>query len=144
MEKELNKLLSVERPKVLEAIEEALSHGDLKENAEYHSAKEKLAHISSRIDYIKGAMASSTIIDPSKVKVKHVAFSATVTLFNLSTDKSVTYQIVGSDEANAGDNKISINSPVARAIIGKKEGEEVTVRISTGSTKYEIEKIEYI
>ena len=144
LEEELNKLLSMEQPKVLQAIEEALSHGDLKENAEYHSAKEKLAHISARIDYVKSTIASSTVIEPSTIKVEHVAFGATVTLIHLDLNKSVTYQIVGPDEANAENNKISINSPVARAIIGKKEGIEVTVKTGTKTIQYEIDKIEYI
>lgn len=143
LEDELKQLLSVERPAVIQAIEVARAHGDLRENAEYHAAKERQGFISARIDYIKGVLASSTVIDPSTLNVAHIAFGATVTIVDVDKGDEVTYQIVGVDEADIAKRKISISSPLARALVGKKEGDEVVVRTPKGNTTYEIAQISY-
>ena len=144
LEKELKQLVSVERPIILEAIDEARALGDLKENAEYHAAKERQAFISARMTYIKGVMASSEVIEPTSINVEHIAFGATVTLLDLEKDKSVTYQIVGIDESDIKGGKISIASPIARALVGKGNGDEISVRTPKGNVEYEIEAIKYV
>lgn len=144
LEDELKQLLSVERPANIQAIETARAHGDLRENAEYHAAKERQGFITARIDYIKAAIASSTVIDPSTLNVSHVAFGATVTLVDGDSGEEVTYQIVGIDEADIAKRKISISSPVARALVGKKTGDEVVVRTPKGSTTFEVTQIAYV
>ena len=143
LEEELKQLLSVERPAVLQAIEVARAHGDLRENAEYHAAKERQSFISGRIDYIKGVLASSTVIDPSTIKVGHIAFGATVELLDQEKDEQVRYQIVGIDESDIAKKKISIASPLARALVGKKEGDEVVVKTPKGTTTYEVSSVAY-
>ena len=144
LEDELKQLLSVERPAIIQAIEVARAHGDLRENAEYHSAKERQGFISARIDYIKGVLASSTVIDPTSLNVGHIAFGATVSLVDGDSGEEVTYQIVGVDEADIAKRKISIGSPGARALVGKKTGDEVVVRTPKGSTTYEVTQIAYL
>jgi transcription elongation factor GreA len=144
LEDELKQLLSVDRPAVLQAIEVARGHGDLRENAEYHAAKERQAFMSGRIDYIKGVLASSTVIDPKAIKVSHIAFGATLTLIDQDKDEEVRYQIVGIDESDIAKRKISIASPLARALVGKKEGDEVVVKTPKGTTTYEVCSIEYL
>ena len=142
---ELNELKTVQRPKISLAIAEAREHGDLKENAEYHSAREQQSFCEGRITEIEAKLSESEIIDISKIEpTGKVIFGTTVTLFNLDTDESVIYQIVGEDEADVASGKISVVSPIARAIMGKPDGEEVVVKVPAGEVQYEIEKIEHI
>ena len=142
---ELNELKTVQRPKISKAIAEAREHGDLKENAEYHAAREQQSFCEGRISEIEAKLSESEIIDISKIEpTGKVIFGTTVTLFNLDTDESVSYQIVGEDEADVASGKISVVSPIARAIMGKPVGEEVVVKVPAGEVQYEIEKIEHI
>ena len=142
---ELNELKTVQRPKISLAIAEAREHGDLKENAEYHAAREQQSFCEGRITEIEAKLSESEIIDISKIEpTGKVIFGTTVTLFNLDTDESVIYQIVGEDEADVASGKISVVSPIARAIMGKPVGEEVVVKVPAGEVQYEIEKIEHI
>ena len=142
---ELNELKTVQRPKISLAIAEAREHGDLKENAEYHAAREQQSFCEGRITEIEAKLSESEIIDISKIEpTGKVIFGTTVTLFNLDTDESVSYQIVGEDEADVASGKISVVSPIARAIMGKPDGEEVVVKVPAGEVQYEIEKIEHI
>ena len=142
---ELNELKTVQRPKISLAIAEAREHGDLKENAEYHAAREQQSFCEGRITEIEAKLSESEIIDISKIEpTGKVIFGTTVTLFNLDTDESVSYQIVGEDEADVAAGKISVVSPIARAIMGKPDGEEVVVKVPAGEVQYEIEKIEHI
>ena len=143
LENELKRLLSVERPAVIQAIEEARAHGDLKENAEYAAAKEKQSFIQGRIQHINHVVAGAQVIDPTTLKVAHVVFGATVKLTDPDSGNEVTYKIVGMDEADIAKNKISIGSPIARALIGKKKGDEVKVTTPKGSSTFEICGIEY-
>ena len=142
---ELNELKTVQRPKISLAIAEAREHGDLKENAEYHAAREQQSFCEGRITEIEAKLSESEIIDISKIEPNgKVIFGTTVTLFNLDTDESVSYQIVGEDEADVAAGKISVVSPIARAIMGKPGGEEVVVKVPAGEVQYEIERIEHI
>ena len=142
---ELNELKTVQRQKISLAIAEAREHGDLKENAEYHAAREQQSFCEGRITEIEAKLSESEIIDISKIEPNgKVIFGTTVTLFNLDTDEYVTYQIVGEDEADVAAGKISVVSPIARAIMGKPDGEEVVVKVPAGEVQYEIEKIEHI
>lgn len=142
---ELNELKSVTRPKITAAIAEAREHGDLKENAEYHAAREQQSFCEGRIKEIEGKLADAEIIDVSKIEPSgRVIFGTTVTLYNLETEESVTYQIVGEDEADVAAGKISVVSPIARAIMGKHEGDEVVVKAPAGDLEFEIESVAYI
>jgi transcription elongation factor GreA len=138
LEEELKQLLTVERPSVIQAIEEARAHGDLKENAEYAAAKERQSFIEGRIQHINGVVSGAQVIDPKTLNYSHVVFGSTVSLLDVDDDVEVTYKIVGMDEADISKNKISIGSPIARALIGKKKGDEVKVSTPKGSTTYEI------
>ena len=142
---ELNDLKSVQRPKITVAIAEAREHGDLKENAEYHAAREQQSFCEGRITEIETKLAESEVIDVGKIQpTGKVIFGTTVTLFNLDSEDSIRYQIVGEDEADVPAGKISVISPIARAIMGKREGEEVVVIVPAGELNYEVEKIEHI
>ena len=142
---ELNDLKSVQRPKITVAIAEAREHGDLKENAEYHAAREQQSFCEGRITEIETKLAESEVIDIGKIEpMGKVIFGTTVTLCNLDSEDSVRYQIVGEDEADVPAGKISVISPIARAIMGKREGEEVVVIVPAGELNYEVEKIEHI
>jgi len=142
---ELNELKSVTRPKITAAIAEAREHGDLKENAEYHAAREQQSFCEGRIKEIEGKLADAEIIDVSKIEPSgRVIFGTTVTLYNLETEESVTYQIVGEDEADVPAGKISVVSPIARAIMGKHEGDEVVVKAPAGDLEFEIESVVHI
>ena len=142
---ELNDLKSVQRPKITVAIAEAREHGDLKENAEYHAAREQQSFCEGRITEIEAKLAESEVIDIGKIEpMGKVIFGTTVTLYNLDSEGSVRYQIVGEDEADVPAGKISVISPIARAIMGKREGEEVVVSVPAGELNYEVEKIEHI
>ena len=142
---ELNELKTVQRPKISRAIAEAREHGDLKENAEYHAAREQQSFCEGRITEIETKLSESEIIDISKIDpVGKVLFGTTVTLYSFEKEESVNYQIVGEDEADVSAGKISVISPIARAVMGKPEGEEVVVKVPAGEVQYEIEKIEHI
>lgn len=142
LEVELKQLKSVERPAIITAIAEAREHGDLSENAEYHSAKEKQSFIEGRIKELEGAISLADVIDPSKMSGA-VKFGATVTLVDEDTDVEKTYQIVGEYEANIEGGLLNIKSPIARALIGKEEGDRVEVRTPGGNKSYEVLKIIY-
>ena len=142
---ELNELKSVTRPKITAAIAEAREHGDLKENAEYHAAREQQSFCEGRITEIEGKLADAEVIDVTKIESSgRVIFGTTVTLYNLETEESVTYQIVGEDESDVAAGKISVVSPIARAIMGKHEGDEVVVKAPAGDLEYEIESVVHI
>lgn len=145
LREELNELKGVTRPKITAAIAEAREHGDLKENAEYHAAREQQSFCEGRIKEIEGKLADSQVIDVTKIEpTGKVIFGTTVTLFNLDTEKSVTYQIVGEDEADVPAGKISVGSPIARALMGKMEGDEIVVNAPAGDIEYEIESVKHI
>ncbi len=142
---ELQRLKTVERPRVIQAIAEARAHGDLSENAEYHAAKEQQSFIEGRIVDIESKLGNAQIIDPLRVNANgRVVFGATLDLMEVDTQKEVTYQIVGDDEADIGAGKISISSPIARALIGKEAGEEVEVQVPGGARHYEILDVRYV
>nr|WP_300312245.1 transcription elongation factor GreA [Halomonas sp.] len=142
---ELEQLKSVERPQVIAAIAEAREHGDLKENAEYHAAREQQGFIEGRIQEIEGKLSNAQVIDVTKLpKTGKVIFGVTVELLNLDTDEEVTYRIVGEDEADIKQSRISVTSPIARALIGKEEGEVVVVRTPGGEVEYEISGVEHL
>lgn len=142
---ELNQLKTVQRPKITQAIAEARAHGDLKENAEYHAAREQQSFCEGRIKEIEGKLADSEIIDVKNIPATgKVIFGTTVTLYNIDTEQSVIYQIVGEDEADVKHGKISVGSPIARAMMGKEEGDEITVNAPGGDVSYEIEKVEHL
>ncbi len=143
LETELKHLKSVERPAIIKAIAEAREHGDLSENAEYHSAKEKQSFIEGRIKELEGAISLADVIDPTKMKGA-IKFGATVTLVDEDTDEEKTYQIVGEYEANIEAGLLNIKSPIARALIGKEEGDSVEVRTPGGDKSYEVLKIAFI
>jgi transcription elongation factor GreA len=145
LREELTRLKSVERPRIIEAIAEARGHGDLKENAEYHAAKEQQSFLEGRIVEIEGKLAHAQIIDVTKLAQSgRVVFGTTVVLLNLSTDEEVTYKIVGDDESDLKQRMISVNSPIARAVIGKEEGDSVTVQTPGGEVEYEISEVKYL
>jgi transcription elongation factor GreA len=145
LREELNHLKTVVRPRVIADIATAREHGDLKENAEYHAAREEQGFAEGRIKEIEGKLSESQVIDiKALVASSKVIFGTTVTLFNVDTEDTVTYKIVGDDESDVKVKKISYASPIAKAIIGKEEGDEVVVKIPSGEATYEIEKVEYI
>ncbi len=142
---ELENLKNVQRPKVVEAIAEARSHGDLKENAEYHAAKEQQALIESRVVAINDLIARANVIDVTKIENNgKVIFGSTVKLQDLETDKKITYKLVGQDEANIKKNLIFFKSPIGKAIIGRKKNDMVTVNTPSGEKNFEILEVEYI
>ena len=137
------KVLRAERPKVVDAIEEARAHGDLSENAEYHAAKERQGQIEAQIADLEDRVSRAQIIDPTALSGDRIVFGATVTMLD-EDDKPVRYQIVGQTEADAKRGRISYNSPLGKALIGKKVGEEVEVTVPSGEKFYLVEKIEFI
>lgn len=142
---ELQRLKTVERPRIIQAIAEARAHGDLSENAEYHAAKEQQSFIEGRIAEIEAKLANAQIIDPKTVNAEgRVVFGTTVDLLDEDSGKEVTYQIVGDDEADIAEGKVSISSPIARALIGKESGESVEVRVPDGTRRYEILDVRYL
>ncbi|WP_025731820.1 transcription elongation factor GreA [Carnimonas nigrificans] len=145
LREELKELKTVERPSIIAAIAEAREHGDLKENAEYHSAREQQGFVEARIKEIEGKLSASQVIDvKSMPKTGKVIFGVTVTLENLDTDETVRYRIVGEDEANIKNGLLSVTSPIARALIGKEEGDVVLVRTPGGDVEYEISDVEHL
>ena len=142
---ELEDLKNVQRPKVVEAIAEARSHGDLKENAEYHAAKEQQALIESRVIAINDLIARANVIDVTKIENNgKVIFGSTVKLQDLEANKEITYKLVGQDEANIKNNLIFFKSPIGKALIGKDKGEMVSVDTPSGEKSFEILNVEYI
>ncbi len=145
LRKFLHELKTVERPRITAAIAEARAHGDLSENAEYHAAREQQSFVEGRIQSIESALAEAEIIDLGKIDANgKVVFGATVTVMNLEDENEVTYQVVGEEEADINENLISITSPIARALIGKEEGDVVDVQAPSGNIEYEILKVQYI
>ena len=145
LRRELEDLKSVQRPRVIAAIAEARAHGDLKENAEYHAAREQQSFNEGRIMEIEGKLGNAQVIDVSAIaKTGKVIFGTTIDLINLETDETVTYRIVGEDEADVKQNLISIGSPIARALIGKEEGDVVVVKAPGGDIEYEIDQVHHI
>jgi transcription elongation factor GreA len=140
---ELKQRQSVDRPRIIEQIAEARSHGDLSENAEYHAAKEEQSHNEGRINELEDKLARADIIDISKLSGDTIKFGATVTLVDEDTEKKAVYQIVGDVEADIKKGKISLSSPLARALIGKKKGASVEVNTPGGGKAYEVTKIEW-
>jgi transcription elongation factor GreA len=143
LDEELKRLLTVERPSIIQAIETARAHGDLKENAEYHAAKERQSFVEGRIQHINAVIGGAQVIDTSKLNFSHVVFGATVELEDAETGNEVTYTIVGVDESDIYKNKISIASPLARALISKKAGDEVKLTTPKGTSTYEIRAVQY-
>lgn len=145
LEAELHRLKTKERPEVINAIAEARAQGDLSENAEYDAAREKQGFIEGRIKELESALSNSQIIDPADLDVDgQIVFGATVEIEDLNSGEVLTYQIVGDLEADIKENKISVSSPVARAMIGKSEGDVIEVRAPAGVREYEICKISYV
>ena len=145
LREELERLKKVERPRITQAIAEAREHGDLKENAEYHAAREQQSFAEGRIKELEHKLSHAQIIDVTTIPVTgKVVFGATVTLIDVEDDRTVAYRIVGEDEADAKASLISVNSPIARALVGKAEGDEVTVNAPGGDVIYEIEAVEHL
>jgi len=145
LREELENLKKVERPRIIQAIAEAREHGDLKENAEYHAAREQQSFAEGRIMEIEGKLAGAQVIDVTEIPpTGKVIFGTTVDLVNVETDETVTYRIVGDDEADVKKNLISVSSPIARAMIGKEEGDVVIVRAPGGDVEYEIDQVQHI
>lgn len=143
LEERLKFLKNIERPRIIAAIEEARGHGDLSENAEYDIAKEHQLQLSRQIQEIEHKLSLAQIIDPTSIRSEKIVFGATVTLKAMENDDEVTYSIVGVDEADLKQGKISIESPIARALIGRTEGDEVKVKTPQGFKEYEIVGIDY-
>jgi transcription elongation factor GreA len=143
MEQELKQLKSVERPRIIAAISEARKHGDLSENAEYHAAKEQQGLNEARVAELEDALARADVIDVSKLSGDTVTFGATVEIVDEDTDEEVTYQSVGDNAADVKQGRISISSPIARALIGKSEGDSVEVATPGGGKSYEILKVRF-
>jgi len=145
LRQELERLKKVERPRITQAIAEAREHGDLKENAEYHAAREQQSFNEGRIMEIEGKLANAQVIDVTAIpKTGKVIFGTTVDLVNVESGETVTYRIVGDDEANVKNNLISVSSPIARALIGKEEGEVVVVKAPGGDVEYEIDEVHHV
>lgn len=143
LEKELEQLKKVDRPRIVKDIAVAREHGDLKENAEYHAAREQQGFCEGRIQDIEGKLSNAQVIDISKLDVgDKVIFGVKVTIINVDTDAETTYRIVGDDEADVKQNKISVNSPIARGLIGKEVGDEVLIKTPGGDVEYEIDSVE--
>lgn len=143
IEEELNRLIRIEREAIKISLAEARAHGDLKENAEYHAAKEKQSHLEGRISELQGKVAKAQVIDVSKITNNKIVFGATVTLFDHQKNISFTVQIVGEDEATGSNKKISYNSPLGKTLIGKEMGDEVIVKAPKGEMIYEVEDFTY-
>lgn len=143
LQDELKQLIKEERPKVIEDIAEARSHGDLKENAEYHAAREKQGFVEGRIQRINYILANTEAIDVSNIDSDSIRFGATVTYEDVDSGEETTWQVVGEEETNIQKKKISILSPIAKALMGKEEGDEVLIRTPKGEIEVEIVSVEY-
>ena len=145
LREELDRLKREDRPRIIQAIAEAREHGDLKENAEYHAAREQQSFAEGRIQDIEHKLSHAQVIDVSAIpNTGKVIFGTTVDLINVENDQSVTYRIVGEDESDVKANLISVSSPIARALVGKSEGDEVVVKAPSGDIYYEIERVHHI
>ncbi|RMD60504.1 MAG: transcription elongation factor GreA [Alphaproteobacteria bacterium] len=144
LEEELRILKNKERPEVIRAIAEARAHGDLSENAEYHAARDRQSFIEGRVGELEDKIARAEVIDVSKLSGKTVMFGATVTLIDEDTEEKITYQIVGEDEADVKQGRLSITAPLARALIGKTVGDVVEVNTPKGEKAYEIVKVKFV
>lgn len=145
LREELERLKKVERPRIVQSIAEAREHGDLKENAEYHAAREEQSFTEGRIMEIEGKLGNAQVIDVTAIaKTGKVIFGTTVDLVNIENDETVTYRIVGEDEADVTKNLISVVSPIARAMIGKEEGDVVVVKAPGGDIEFEIDQVQHI
>ncbi|MBZ5709045.1 transcription elongation factor GreA [Nannocystis pusilla] len=140
---ELKQIKEVDRPENVRDIETALGHGDLRENAEYHAAKERQAQLDARMRYLESRIGMAQVIDPETVKEDKVTFGATVTMLDVENDQKVVYRIVGEDESDADKGKISLGAPIARAMLGKRVGDEVLVKLPKGDREYEVVHVEY-
>jgi transcription elongation factor GreA len=138
LKEQVRHLKTVERPQVIQAIAEARAHGDLSENAEYEAAKERQAFVEGKIRELEYKVACADVIDPKTVKTDSAVFGCTVVLENLDTEEEVTYQLVGSDESDISQGRISVSSPLGRAIVGRKVGDEVVVQAPGGKRAYEV------
>lgn len=143
LEAELKRLKTVDRPAVIQAISAAREHGDLSENAEYHAAKEKQSFIETRVIELEDKISRAQVIDVSKLSGNVIKFGANITLVDTDTDEEVVYQIVGVDEADVKAGRLSVSSPVARALIGKTVGDEIEVTVPGGHKSYEILKVSF-
>ncbi|MBW8725808.1 MAG: transcription elongation factor GreA [Inquilinus limosus] len=144
LQEELKHLKSVARPEVIKAIAEAREHGDLSENAEYHAARERQSFIEGRVMELEDRISRAEIIDTSKLSGDTVKFGATVTLADEDTEEEITYQIVGQDESDIKEGRLSITAPLARSLIGKAEGDQVEVTTPGGSKSYEIVAVQFV
>lgn len=144
LQEELKHLKSVARPEVIKAIAEAREHGDLSENAEYHAARERQSFIEGRVMELEDRISRAEIIDTSKLSGDTVKFGATVTLADEDTEEEITYQIVGQDESDIKEGRLSITAPLARSLIGKAEGDQVEVTTPGGSKSYEIVTVQFV
>ncbi len=145
LREELEQLKTIDRPRIIKDIAEARAHGDLKENAEYHAAREQQGFCEGRIQEIESKLGNSRVIDVTAIPpTGKVIFGVTVTLINVETDEKVVYKIVGDDEADVKQNKISVNSPIARGLIGKEEGDDVIIKTPGGEVEYEIDDVKHI
>jgi transcription elongation factor GreA len=140
---ELKQIKEHDRAENVRDIEVARDHGDLRENAEYHAAKERQALLDGRMRYLEGRIGFAQVIDPTTVKEVKITFGATVTLTDVDNDTEVVYHIVGEDESDASSGKISISAPIARAMLGKRKGDEVIVKLPKGDREYEVVRVEY-
>jgi transcription elongation factor GreA len=140
---ELRHIKEVERPDNVREIEAAREHGDLRENAEYHAAKERQGNLEGRLRFLEYRIAHAEVIDPTTVSTDRIAFGATVTVLDVDTDEEIVYAIVGEDEADADAGRLSIRSPIVRALIGKVEGDSVTLQLPKGARELEVVKVEY-
>jgi transcription elongation factor GreA len=138
---ELRRLKTQERPKIVKEIEAARAHGDISENAEFHAAKERQSHLETRIQQVEDRLARAQVIDHAGPPPEEVRFGVTVVLLDSETDEEVTYTIVGEDESDASKGRISITSPIARALLGKSVDSEVTVRVPKGTREFEVREI---
>ena len=143
LQAEVKDLKEVKRPGVVKAIEEALEHGDLKENAEYHAAKEQQKNIDNRLAELQEILGNAQIVDPSELAHAKVSFGSTVVMTDMDTDEEVTYTIVGGAESNPDAGLISFNSPLAKQLLGREEGDEVVVQLPGGKKEFEIDEIKY-
>ncbi|MBM7333151.1 MAG: transcription elongation factor GreA [Alcanivorax sp.] len=145
LRKELDQLKKVERPRISAAIAEAREHGDLKENAEYHAAREQQGFCEGRIQEIEGKLSNAQIIDITSLEnTGKVIFGVTVTILDVDTDEEKVYQIVGDDESDIKNGKLSVNSPIARGLIGREEGDVVQIETPGGVKEYEVDKVEHL
>lgn len=143
LEDELKQLKSIERPKVIQAIAEARAHGDLSENAEYDAAKEKQSFVEGRIKEIEDKIARAQVVDPKEIRTDKIVFGATVELLDVDNDEKKTYKIVGVDESDIKEGRLSIESPVARQLLNKVAGDSVTIKVPKGTIDYEILSVKY-